>query len=160
MGSLYSGQHLRVIFELIIDELPSNVNEIRLSHGSIKVEIPSNIIYMKRFFYDFKRPVLPKVEKEKIPPVIVNALSSLSLYRLQEKAREDFEEGNYNKATRRLQNLATHLVSKGNRDLAKTIMQEVENIQSNNQISELGKKKIKYGTRSLLMLPEPLREEK
>lgn len=160
LGSLYSGQHLRVIFELIIDELPSNVNEIRLSHGSIKVEIPSNIIYMKRFFYDFKRPVLPKVEKEKIPPVIVNALSSLSLYRLQEKAREDFEGGNYNKATRRLQNLATHLVSKGNRDLAKTIMQEVENIQSNNQISELGKKKIKYGTRSLLMLPEPLREEK
>lgn len=160
LGSLYSGQHLRVIFELIIDELPINVNEIRLSNGSLKVEIPSNEIYMKRFFYDFKRPVLPKVEKEKIPPVIVNALSSLSLYRLQEKAREDVEEGNYNNATRRLHNLASHLVSKGNRDLANTIMKEVENLQNNNQISELGKKKIKYGTRSLLMLPEPLREEK
>lgn len=160
LGSLYSGQHLRVIFELIIEELPINVNEIRLSSGSIKVEIPTNEIYMKRFFYDFKRPVLPKVEKEKIPPVIVNALSSLSLYRLQEKAREDVEEGNYNKATRRLHNLAAHLVSKGNRDLAKTIMKEVENLQNNNQISELGKKKIKYGTRSLLMLPEPSREEK
>lgn len=160
LGSLYSGQHLRVIFELFIDELPINVNEIRLSYGSIKVEIPSNRIYMKRYFYDFKRPVLPKVEKEKIPPVIVNALSSLSLYRLQEKAREDVKEGNYNNATRRLQNIATHLISKGNRDLAKTIMQEVENLQNNNQMSELGKKKIKYGTRSLLMLPEPLREEK
>jgi len=160
LGSLYSGQHLRVIFELLIEELPINVNEIRLSYGNIKVEIPSNVIKMKRYFYDFKRPVFPKVEKEKIPPVIVNALSSLSLYRLQEKAREDVKEGNYNKATRRLQNLASHLVSKGNRDLAKTIMHEVDNLQNNNQISELGKKKIKYGTRSLLMLPEPLREEK
>jgi Ca-activated chloride channel family protein len=160
LGSLYSGQHLRVIFELFIEELPININEIRLSYGSIKVEIPSNQIYMKRYFYDFKRPVLPKVEKEKIPPVIVNALSSLSLYRLQEKAREDVKEGNYNNATRRLQNLTTNLISKGNRDLAKTIMQEVENLQNNNQMSELGKKKIKYGTRSLLMLPDPLREEK
>lgn len=160
LGSLYSGQHLRVIFEFLIDELPINVNELRLSHGSIKVEIPSNEIYMKRYFYDFKRPVLPKVKKEKIPPVIVNALSSLSLYRLQEKASEDVKNGNYNNATRRLQNLAMHLISKGNRDLAKTIMQEVENLQNNNQISELGKKKIKYGTRSLLMLPEPLREKK
>jgi Ca-activated chloride channel family protein len=160
LGSLYSGQHLRVIFELFIEELPININEIRLSYGSIKVEIPSNQIYMKRYFYDFKRPVLPKVEKEKIPPVIVNALSSLSLYRLQEKAREDVKEGNYNNATRRLQNLTTNLISKGNRDLANTIMQEVENLQNNNQMSELGKKKIKYGTRSLLMLPDPLREEK
>jgi len=48
MGSLYSGQHLRVIFELLIDELPINVNEIRLSHGSIKLEIPSNGIMTKR----------------------------------------------------------------------------------------------------------------
>jgi len=160
MGSLYLGQHLRVIFEFFIDELPINMKELRLSHGSIKVEIPSNIINMKRFFYDFKRPVLPKVEKEKIPPVIVNAVSNLSLYRLQEKAREDVKVGNYNNATRRLHNLAAHLISRGNHDLAKTIMQEVNNLENNNKISELGNKKIKYGTRSLLMLPEPLREEK
>jgi len=84
----------------------------------------------------------------------------LSLYRIQEKAREDVREGNYNKATKRLQNLASHLVSKGNHELAKTIIQEVDTLQKTNHFSELGIKKIKYGTRSLLMLPEPYREDK
>jgi len=160
LGNLYSEKHLRVIFEFIIDELPDEIKEIRLSQGSIKVEIPTNTIFTKRYFYDFKRPVLPRVEKEKIPPVIINALSSLSLYRIQEKAREDVREGNYNKATKRLQNLASHLVSKGNHELAKTIIQEVDTLQKTNHFSELGIKKIKYGTRSLLMLPEPYREDK
>ena len=159
LGNIYSGKHLRVIFEFIIDELPNDLKEIRLSHGAIKVEIPSNVINTTRFFYDFKRPVLPKVENEKIPAVIVNALSSLSLYRIQEKAREDVQEGNYNKATTRLQNLASHLVSKGNHDLDKTIMREVDNLQKTNHFSELEIKKIKYGMRALLLLPEPYREE-
>ena len=159
LGSLYTGKHIRVVFELVIDELPVDMEEIRLSSGSIKIDIPSNIINMKRYFYDFKRQISQKVEEEKIPPILVKSLSSLSLYRLQEKAHDDVKAGNYNKATRRLQNLATNLIGKGNRDLAKTIMQEIENLQSNNQISELGKKKIKYGTRSLLMLPEPTRED-
>jgi Ca-activated chloride channel family protein len=117
------------------------------------------MINAKRYFYDFKRPVSQNVAEEKVPPILVNSLSSLSLYRLQEKAHEDVKQGNYNNATRRLQNLATNLIGKGNNDLAKTIMQEIENLQNSNQISELGKKKIKYGTRSLLMLPEPSRED-
>ncbi|MDX9849107.1 MAG: DnaJ domain-containing protein [Anaerolineaceae bacterium] len=159
LGSLYTGKHVRVVFELVIEELPMNMDEIRLSSGSIKIDIPSNIINMKRYFYDFRRPVSHKIEEEKIPPILIKSLSSLSLYRLQEKAHEDVKAGNYNNATRRLQNLATNLIGKGNRDLAKTVMQEIENLENNNPISELGKKKIKYGTRSLLMLPEPSREE-
>jgi len=160
LGSLYSGKHLRVIFEFIIDELPFNMTEIRLSHGSIKVETPSNNIVMNRLNYDFSRPVLAQTEKEKIPPIIVNALSSLSLYRLQEKAREDVNNGKFDNATRRLHHLATHLISKGNRDLAKTVLKEVENLQDTENYSELGKKKIKYGTRSLLMLPAPSKEDR
>lgn len=159
LGSLYAGKHLRVVFELVIDELPVKMYEIRLSSGSIKIDIPSNLINTKRYFYDFKRPVSQNVAEEKVPPILVKSLSSLSLYRLQEKAHEDVKKGNYNGATRRLQNLATNLIGKGNNDLAKTIMQEIENLQNNNQISQLGKKKIKYGTRSLLMLPEPSRED-
>jgi Ca-activated chloride channel family protein len=160
LGNLYSGEHLRVIFELIIEELPNDLKEIRLSHGSIKVEIPTSIISIKRYFYDFKRPTSSQLEIEKTPPIIVNALSSLSLYRMQEKAREDVEEGNYKNATRRLQNVASHLIVKGNHELAKTIMHEVQSLQATNNYSELGKKKIKYGTRSLLMLPVPNREKK
>lgn len=158
LGSLYSGKHLRVIFEFIIEELPASINEIRISRGSIKVEIPANMINMQRYFYDFKRPVKPKIEVEKVPPILVNALSTLSLYRLQEKAKEDVNNGKISDATRKLHHLASHLVSKGDRELAKTILNEVESIQKTNHFTELGKKKIKYGTRSLL-LPKPQGED-
>ena len=158
LGSLYSGKHLRVIFEFIIDELPVSINEIRLSQGAIRVEIPANTINMQRYFYDFKRPVMPKIEAEKVPPILVNALSTLSLYRLQEKAKEDVKNGKISDATKKLHHLASHLVSKGDRDLVKTILTEVDSIQRTNNFTELGKKKIKYGTRSLL-LPKPEGED-
>lgn len=158
LGSLYSEKHLRIIFEFIIEELPIDMSELRISHGSIKITTPSKTIETKRFFYDFKRQVLPKLEEEKIPPVIVDGLSKLSLYRLQEKAREDILNGEYELATKRLNNLATHLLSLGNTDLAKTIIKEVEFLHDTRHFSELGMKKMKYGTRSLIMLPEPKRE--
>ncbi|HSM23674.1 MAG TPA: VWA domain-containing protein [Anaerolineaceae bacterium] len=154
LGGLYSEKHLRIIFEFIIDELPIEMSELRISHGSIKIATPSKTIETKRFFYDFKRQVLPKLKKEKIPPVIVDGLSKLSLYRLQEKAREDVLNGEYELATKRLNNLATHLLSLGNTELAKTIIKEVEILHDTRHFSELGKKKMKYGTRSLIMLPK------
>lgn len=154
LGNLYLGKHLRVIFEFIIDELPVEISELRFSHGSIKMIVPSKTIATKRFFYDFKRPVLAELKIEKIPPVIVDALSKLSLYRLQEKAREDVTEGNFETATKRLNNLATHLLSIGDSELAKTIMKEVEYLHDTKHFSELGKKKMKYGTRSLLISPK------
>lgn len=154
LGNLYIGKHLRVIFEFLIDELPVEVSELRFSQGAIKLVVPSKMITTKRYFYDFKRPVLAELKIEKIPPVIVDALSKLSLYRLQEKARDDVNQGNLESATKRLNNLATHLLSIGENELAKTIIKEVEYLHDTKHFSELGKKKMKYGTRSLLMLPK------
>lgn len=159
LGSLFAEKHLRVIFEFIIDELPIDVRDLRLSFGAIKMVVPTKTIATKRFFYDFKRPVLPELRNEKIPPVIVDALSKLSYYRLQEKAKEDVKDGNYEKATKRLNNLATHLLSNGDNELAKTVIREVEFLHDTQHFSELGKKKMKYGTRSLIMLPKSFRED-
>lgn len=154
LGNLYAEKHLRVIFEFIIEELPIEITELRLSHGSIKIIIPSKSIMTKRLFYDFRRPVLPELKIEKVPPVIIDALSKLSYYRLQEVAKEDVREGNIEKATKRLNNLATHLLSIGNNELAKTVMKEIGFLHDTSHFSELGKKKMKYGTRSLLLLPK------
>lgn len=154
LGVLYAEKHLRVIFEFIIEELPIEVKDLRISFGSIKMNFPSKTINTRRLFYDFKRPVLPELKKEKVPPVIVDAISKLSYYRLQEVAKEDVEGGDIEKATKRLNNLATHLLSMGKSELAKTVMNEIEFLHDTSHFSELGKKKMKYGTRSLLMLPK------
>jgi Ca-activated chloride channel family protein len=83
----------------------------------------------------------------------MQAMSRLTLYRMQERARDDIGNGNLRDATRRLQNLATHLLAQGQRDLARSVLGEVAYIQQNQTFSEEGDKRIKYGTRSLLLPP-------
>jgi Ca-activated chloride channel family protein len=78
----------------------------------------------------------------------------LTLYRIQEKARNEVAAGNYAKATGQLQKLATHLLAQGERNLAKTIILEIEHINKEKTFSEHGEKQIKYGTRALLLSEE------
>ena len=70
---------------------------------------------------------------------------------MQEKAQEEANSGQYDDAARRLQYLATHLLSQGERSMAKTVLLEAENLQQQQTFSEEGRKNLKYGTRALLL---------
>ena len=103
---------------------------------------------------DLQRPVADTSDEADIPSSeIVQALSRLMLYRMQERARAEIEKGNIEAGTRQLQALAANLLSQGERSLAQTITLEVEHIQKERGISEEGRKKIKYGTRALFLAP-------
>jgi Ca-activated chloride channel family protein len=92
-------------------------------------------------------------EAEPPPSRIVQALSRLMLYRMQDRARKDLEKGNIDSATRQLQVLASKLLTQGERSLAQTILLEVDHLQKQNSLTIEGSKKIKYGTRSLFNAP-------
>jgi hypothetical protein len=47
--------------------------------------------------------------------------------------------------------LATQLLSSGETGLAQTVMLELDNIRSSNDMSEDARKQIKYGTRALVL---------
>ena len=97
------------------------------------------------------RPVRLESDFQPPPLEIVEALSRLKLYRLQEQARLEATAGNYEQAVEHLTRLATHLLSQGERELAKTVLIEAENLQKDKSFSQQGAKAIKYGTRALLM---------
>ena len=84
------------------------------------------------------------------PKIILEAISRLTLYRMQEQARKEFDAGEYEEASTRLQNMATHLFSTGEVELAKTVLKEAQNIQNRKKYSKEGQKRIKYGTRALI----------
>ena len=88
------------------------------------------------------------------PEDIMSALSQLSMYRLQEKARHEAELGQVAQAARRLENLATHLLASGERELAKAALNEAVQLARSRRLSSEGEKVLKYGTRAL-MLPAP-----
>jgi Ca-activated chloride channel family protein len=62
-------------------------------------------------------------------------------------------QGEAVKASKHLQYLATHLLSNGNHELAHTVLMEAEHIRQSQRFSKDGDKRIKYGTRALLLPP-------
>ena len=97
--------------------------------------------------------ILPVTEdgSATIPPVeILEAVTRLRLYRLQEQARLEVSAGEYDQASEHLHSLASHLLSQGERGLARTALLEAEHILQNKSFSQQGGKEIKYGTRALL----------
>jgi Ca-activated chloride channel family protein len=155
LGSLLYGKGISVLLEMYVDALPASVNELKLASGQLAFRMPSQIIKRGRLTFNMRRPVAPIVEREIPPSAIVEALSKQTLYRLQEKARMEVEKGEISNATKHLHHLATHLLAIGDRDLAHTVLVEAEHIQQSRRFSKDGDKRIKYGTRALLLLPGP-----
>lgn len=84
------------------------------------------------------------------PAVIMDALSRLTLYRLQERANEAMNRGDIIEATRRLEHLATRLLAMGEQELANDTLNEVRRISMTQGFSDEGRKTIKYSTRLLI----------
>jgi Ca-activated chloride channel family protein len=159
MGSVQRDTTYSLILEFLINEIPEETKQISFATGRIIYETPGNNSkskYIERL--DLTRSISDEPDIEPPPPNIVQAMSRLTLYRMQERARVDMEKGDIQEATRRLQNIATHLLAQGQQDLAKSVLGEVAYIQQNQTFSEEGDKKIKYGTRSLLLSGKSIEE--
>ena len=152
LGAVLRNAALTLLLEFQIKSIPARTSKITLAQGRLCYQIPGNqerTNYIQRI--DFQRPVSKDFDRTPPPAHIVQAMSNLTLYRMQEKARTDMARGDISAASRRLQNIATHLLAQGQRDLARSVLNEVAHIQQNQSFSEEGEKRIKYGTRSLLL---------
>jgi Ca-activated chloride channel family protein len=151
LGSISRDVPLKVIFEIIVDAGALNQSVVTLLDGSIKVSIAANPAPATPLRVKLSREVSEKPSNEPPPTGILSALSRLTLYRMQERARVSAESGDYSAASKHLQNLATHLLSNGESSLAKTALMEAENLERMHAWSDGGNKELKYSTRALLL---------
>ena len=93
---------------------------------------------------------------EPVPPSIVSALGKLAIFRMQEKTMDDLEKGEVEQASHRLETMATRLLNIGENELAKDALLEAGRLARTGHLSPEGRKKIRYGTRSLSMLPKEI----
>ena len=152
-GSVPRNSPVEIILDFLIEPKAVTQEKISLSLGRIFFDIPSRINPFASIRLDLQCPVKQGKDPLPTPQAIIQAMAALTLYRIQDRARQDVELGNYDDATRRLQNLATHLLSQGEKDLANTVIKEASRIQYQHAFSEDGEKRIKYGTRALLLPP-------
>jgi Ca-activated chloride channel homolog len=153
LGPILQDTSTRIIFEYIIQPIAVKSDLANVLDGTLKVSIASHPMPVPPFRVKLQHPVAEVPEEGTPAPEIVQSLSRLMLYRMQERARNEIEKGNIEAGTRQLQTLAANLLSQGERSLAHTINLEVNRIQQDKGISNEGRKKIKYGTRALFLAP-------
>jgi len=84
------------------------------------------------------------------PPGVVRAVQLLNLHRLNERAWSEAEAGKMEVATKRMERLTSRLMAAGHTKLAQQAMMETQRISRMGTVSSEGRKKMKYGTRSLI----------
>jgi Ca-activated chloride channel family protein len=157
LGPILHDRTLSVLFEFNIHAQADATKAVELIQGKLEISSASVQVPVIPIPVSVVLPVNDKGIAETPPPQLIQALSRLTLYRMQEKARKEVAAGNYEQAAGHLQKLATRLLAQGERNLAKTIMLEIEHVNKEKSFSEFGEKQIKYGTRAL-MLPEEHKE--
>ncbi|MGB8215204.1 MAG: VWA domain-containing protein [Anaerolineales bacterium] len=150
MGQLVWESSLKVLMEFIIQPGLVQQAKVTILNGKIIVVLTGKSSPEEPVPIRLVCPVLDSTNSEAPPFEIVDALSRLKLYRLQEQARLEATAGDYEQAAEHLMRLATHLLAQGERGLAKTALMEAENLQEKKSFSQEGGKEIKYGTRALL----------
>jgi len=160
LGPVIWDNSLKILMEFVIQPDPVQQTTVSLiNNGKIIVTLTDQSSPIKPIPVPLIRPVSDETNADPPPIEIVEALSRLKLYRLQEQARLEVTAGDYDQAVEHLTRLATHLLAQGERDLAKTALMEAENIQLKKSFSQKGGKEIKYGTRALLMSGRHIEEQ-
>jgi Ca-activated chloride channel homolog len=152
LGPIQRDNELSVLFELRIRPATRTHNPLIMLDGTLETTLNGQTADPLQIVLTL--PVSEAPNTTPPPPAIVEALSRLTLYRLQEKARAQISAGHYEKASDHLQHLATHLLAQGERGLARTVLLEAENLRSRQTLSEDAQKQIKYGTRALILAPK------
>lgn len=154
LGPILHDEALSVLIELRIHPTWQSGNMLTILDGQF--DISSAVVHPPPPPVNIRLslPVKDTPTPEPPPISIIQAISKLTLYRIQEKARAEVAAGQFDKASSHLQNLATHLLAQGERNLAHTIMLEVEHVEQKKSFSENGEKQIKYGTRALSLPKE------
>lgn len=151
LGAILQDTSTRVIFEYIIQPKAVKSEILTFMDGTLKVSMGAQPFPVPPLRMRLSSHVSDTPSNDSPPLEMHKALSRLTLYRMQERARKEIEKGNFDTATRQLQMLANNLVAQGERSLAHTIAFEVDNLKKQRSLSDEGSKKMKYGTRSLFL---------
>lgn len=150
MGPVAWNTSLKVLMEFVVQPEMVQQTTVSIIKGTVSTVLANRTTSDEPIPIHLIRPVLREKILDPPPYEIVDALSRLKLYRLQEQAHLETTAGDYEQAAEHLSRLATHLLAQGERKLAKTALLEAENIQKKKSFSQEGGKEIKYGTKALL----------
>jgi len=150
IGTVPFGSKIQLLLEFNIPSLNTDEGEVCLLNGKFINNSYKEQLKIQSYLIDMKVPISSTPKKnDSISSEIMQAVFSISLYRMQEAARNEIRKGEINKGIRMLRNLANQLKVQGKPALASRIIEEVLFIENYQGYSTSGEKQIKYATRIL-----------
>ncbi len=157
IGSIPREASANLLMEFLVTSLPAADRAVLLP-GRFFLEVPLQAKSQISIRLELERPITKEPDRTPPPAALVQAMSKLTIYRMQERARQEISQGKVKDATRHLQNIATRLMADGQNDLARTVLKEIGHVEKKQALSDGGGKRIKYGTRGLVMLPATVKQ--
>jgi Ca-activated chloride channel family protein len=153
IGSLPTAPPLRLMAELSVRKTPRDV--VFIADFVLRAQLVQD---SKQ--YETHRTVLADVGDVASEPSmdVYQSAQRVATLRLQQRTWEALENGEELSAIASLEQLADRFLELGAMDLAIATQQEVERFQLTRELSEGGRKIIKYGTRMLALPPPPTSE--
>jgi len=147
LGNLTTDEPVVVVLELVIDQQGTGERRIvRLDLVGDRAAASESI----RLRQDVNVTFTLDLPAEQPPAKLLNHLARLNVFQLQEKAWKALSAGDVRQATHYLEYAATRLFDMGQRDLGQAAMLEVGRLAHGGDPTKEGRKKLRYGTRSLI----------
>jgi Ca-activated chloride channel family protein len=156
LGTLETERPQAVMLELVIPSLSPGTH--RLVHIEVEGRVPAVGEQPVRARYTMQMPFnLELSRRSPVPPDIVAAMGKLAIFKMQERVMQDIEMGHIEPAVTRLKTMATRLLDIGEVELARAALLEAGRLSQTGSLSSAGRKKIRYGTRELTIVPKEVR---
>jgi Ca-activated chloride channel homolog len=148
LGAVEKHTPLTILLEFVIQpQLPGRSLRIPLN---LSGDIPSRQLQNQVFRHEYAMPVVLEETPLEPPPELVAAVRAYNFYHMNERVWEDVEAGQVDTAVTRLRRLTTRLLEAGHTELAEQAYAETELLSRMGTLSLEGRKRLKYGTRSLM----------
>ncbi len=148
LGSLETDRPVSVLLQIVVGPHPpgrQRIVQLELG-GHTGAEGTTGEHLERELWFHFAENLTFEPE---IPLNLVNALSKLAIFKMQEQAYDALESGDPETASEKLEIVATRLLDLGELELANAARLEAGRLARSGLLSPAGRKKLKYGTRSL-----------
>ncbi len=150
LGSLEADRPLSVLLQIVVgSHKPGRQRILQLEVvGDTPAVGRQGERLVRELWFHFAENVTTDPE---VPTNLVNALGKLAIFRMQEQAYEALDSGDADAASQKLEVVATRLLDLGELELANAARLEAGRLARSGSLSPVGRKKLKYGTRSLMI---------
>jgi hypothetical protein len=153
LGHLDVDQPTMLLLELLVT--PQSPGKMRVASLELTADVPTVQHGSQVIKQDVEVDIVAGLELAgQPPPSIVSTLGKLAIFKMQEKTMTDLEAGDLERASQRLETMATRLLNIGENELAKAALLEAGRLARTGHLSPEGRKRLRYGTRSLSVLPK------